>query len=224
MPLAIFDVDYTIARCDSEQQFCVWLHQLGLVDDAALAQQRIFFEQYLAGELVPEEGSQNIIAPLVGMSVERLNEICREYVDSVVVPELCPHALDRIERHREQGDILMLASATTACIIEPLGEYLDIEHVIATRPEIVADKVTGKIQLPCAMGEGKAELVLDYVSANKLSLEGSWAYSDSRNDFPLLALAQHKVAVNADSSVRAEATKHNWEICDWALDRIDKDR
>ena len=224
MSLVVWDVDYTIVRCDSEQEFCTYLHRIGRMDDAGLERQRLHFDQYLAGELDPEEGSRNIISALVGLTQGEVDEICRQYIASEVIPHLCPFALARIAWHRTRGDTLMLASATTAFIIDQLGEHLEVDHVIATRAEIVDGKVSGNIVPPPAMGEGKARLVREYAANHALSLKDCWVYTDSRNDFPVLELARTKVAVNPDTSVRKEAMKNHWEVCDWATDCISIDR
>ncbi|NMC34915.1 MAG: HAD-IB family hydrolase, partial [Veillonellaceae bacterium] len=43
---------------------------------------------------------------------------------------------------------------------------------------------------------------------------GSWAYSDSHNDLPLLGLVDHPVAVTPDDLLRQHALSRRWEILD----------
>jgi hypothetical protein len=48
-----------------------------------------------------------------------------------------------------------------------------------------------------------------------LDLAGSYAYSDSSTDIPMLAAVGHPVAVNPDKELRHEAEKKGWEIRDF---------
>jgi phosphoserine phosphatase len=43
-------------------------------------------------------------------------------------------------------------------------------------------------------------------------MNGSYFYSDSINDLPLLLMVDNPVAVDPDPSLRAEAEQRNWEI------------
>jgi phosphoserine phosphatase len=43
-----------------------------------------------------------------------------------------------------------------------------------------------------------------------MNLEGSWFYSDSHNDLPLLELVAHPVAVDADETLSDHARQKGW--------------
>ena len=43
-------------------------------------------------------------------------------------------------------------------------------------------------------------------------LADCWAYSDSRNDIPLLELVGHRVVVNPDASLARHAREHDWPV------------
>ena len=43
-------------------------------------------------------------------------------------------------------------------------------------------------------------------------MEGSWFYSDSHNDLPLLETVAHPVAVDPDPQLRATAEQRGWQI------------
>jgi phosphoserine phosphatase len=48
------------------------------------------------------------------------------------------------------------------------------------------------------------------------TLAGSWFYSDSHNDLPLLRLVDHPVAVNPDPALRREAAARAWRVLELA--------
>ena len=43
-----------------------------------------------------------------------------------------------------------------------------------------------------------------------MNLEGSWFYSDSHNDLPLLEMVTHPVAVDADDTLSDHAEQKGW--------------
>jgi phosphoserine phosphatase len=43
-------------------------------------------------------------------------------------------------------------------------------------------------------------------------MAGSWFYSDSINDLPLLEWVEHPVAVDPDASLRRTAENRNWPV------------
>jgi phosphoserine phosphatase len=55
-----------------------------------------------------------------------------------------------------------------------------------------------------------------------LSLRRSWAYSDSRNDLPLLTLVKHPVAVNPDKILKRHARLANWQILNFGKKDLKK--
>jgi len=50
------------------------------------------------------------------------------------------------------------------------------------------------------------------LQASGLSLEGSYFYSDSHNDLPLLKQVDHPVVVDADDTLLEYANQHQWPV------------
>jgi Phosphoserine phosphatase len=72
--------------------------------------------------------------------------------------------------------------------------------------------MTGKLVGVPLHGVEKAKAARKLAKERHLSLRRSWAYSDSRNDLPLLSLVKHPVAVNPDKILRRHAQLANWQI------------
>ena len=51
-----------------------------------------------------------------------------------------------------------------------------------------------------------------WLAENNQQSEGSYFYSDSINDLPLLLQVSHPVAVDPDAPLREEATTRGWDI------------
>jgi hypothetical protein len=86
--------------------------------------------------------------------------------------------------------------------------------VIATRAESIDGKYTGNLEFYC-FGEQKADAVRELAGRESIDLSGSYAYSDSATDLPLLEAVGSPVAVNPDRELRRVAEQRNWHIRDF---------
>ncbi|MFM2006015.1 MAG: hypothetical protein RLZZ09_1670, partial [Pseudomonadota bacterium] len=125
---------------------------------------------------------------------------------------LLPAARRLIEEHRSIGDTLMIITATNRFVTEPIAGLYGIEHLIATTPEFKDGSYTGQYEgIPCFQ-EGKVTRLDEWLNQHERSLEGSWFYSDSHNDLPLLGRVRHPVAVDPDDILRQHATQEGWPV------------
>ena len=60
--------------------------------------------------------------------------------------------------------------------------------------------------------QGKVKQLYTWLENNPISLAGSWFYSDSHNDLPLLQLVDNPVAVDPDDILLAAAREANWPV------------
>jgi phosphoserine phosphatase len=73
-------------------------------------------------------------------------------------------------------------------------------------------RYTGKtVGIPSFQG-GKVTRLNDWIAEHQHSLEGSYFYSDSHNDLPLLRIVDHPVAVDPDDTLKAAAEAAGWPI------------
>jgi len=70
---------------------------------------------------------------------------------------------------------------------------------------------TGEIEF-YAYGEGKAEAIKEFAEREGVSLDESFAYSDSYTDVPMLEAVGHPVAVNPDKELAKVAGNRGWEV------------
>jgi phosphoserine phosphatase len=71
-------------------------------------------------------------------------------------------------------------------------------------------------------GYEKAQAVVDLANQHGLDLNKCFAYSDSKNDIPLLSKVGHPTVVNPDSELRAYAKLQKWPIHDYRRERLVK--
>jgi hypothetical protein len=65
------------------------------------------------------------------------------------------------------------------------------------------------------MGPGKVQAIEELVERDDLDLAGSYAYSDSATDLPMMEMVGHPVAVNPDKELRRTAEERDWPILEF---------
>jgi len=213
MALAIFDLDNTLLGGDSDYLWGEFLVEKNIVD--AKSYQRTnqdFYDQYLAGTMDIFEFSAFQFKPLADNTINDLMQWRKQYLAEKIDPIMLPAARELIAKHRQQGDTLLIITATNQFITAPIAESLDIPHLIATEAEMIDGVYTGKVAGTPSYQQGKVIRLEKWLKEHKLTLEGSYFYSDSHNDLPLLQLVEHPVAVDADPKLQAVAEQQGWKI------------
>ena len=212
MPLALFDLDNTLLAGDSDYEWGRFLITKGLVDkDSYETENNRFYEQYKQGTLNIYEFCAFSFQPLTQHSMEQLRALHAEFMQDVIEPMIGRRARALVDQHKQQGDTVMVITATNSFVTEPIVRAFGIEHLLATEPEIVDNRYTGKIKgIPC-FHEGKVQRLENWLTGKQLSLQGSYFYSDSINDLPLLEKVDTPVAVDPDDKLAALARQRGWD-------------
>jgi HAD superfamily hydrolase (TIGR01490 family) len=211
--LAIFDLDHTLLDGDSDYLWGQFLVEQGKVDGASYERQnRIFYEQYQAGTLDIDAFASFSLAPLAAGEPRELYALRERFVREKIEPCVAPGAPALLARHRAQGDTLLITTATNRFITEPIAALLGVPNLLATDPEIVNGRYTGRIVGHANFREGKVLRLRDWLERGMHRFEHSTCYSDSHNDLPLLGFADTAVAVDPDPTLQAEAERRGWAI------------
>lgn len=213
MPLALFDLDHTLLTGDSDHSWGHFMAERELVDATTYFEHSDYYlSQYNAGRLNIQEFLGFQLAPLAGRRFDTLANLRAEYLAEKIHPLITPPARELVERHRIQGDTLAMVTATNDFITRPIADLFGIEHLIATEAEIVDGVLTGRfVGEPCFQ-DGKVTKLRQWLGHPVGALRGSWFYTDSHNDLPLLELVDHPVPVNPDPVLEQEAKRRGWRI------------
>lgn len=216
LALAIFDLDNTLLDGDSDYLWGRFLAESGVVDgDAYDRENHRFYLEYQAGTLDIDEFLAFSLRPLAELSETdpgRLTTLRHDFMRERIEPIILPAARALLERHREAGDVLLIITATNRFVTSPIAEALEVDALLATDPEIVDGRYTGRVSgIPC-FREGKVQRLQRWMDDTGYNLAESWFYSDSRNDLPLLELVTHPVAVDADETLTAHAAQCGWPL------------
>jgi len=211
LSLAIFDLDNTLLADDSDYLWGQFLVKLGVVDaDWYEAENQRFYDDYKTGRLDIFEFLDFSLKPLSEHDMTTLQAWRKQFMDEVISPLILPKAQTLVNQHRENGDTLLIITATNNFVTAPIASEYGIENLLATDPEAVDGRYTGKVAGTPCFREGKVERLQDWLKTNHHSLEGSHFYSDSHNDLPLLSMVTHPVAVDADDTLSAHAEQCGW--------------
>jgi phosphoserine phosphatase len=83
---------------------------------------------------------------------------------------------------------------------------------LGTVSETVDGIYTGRLEQPIAHGAEKAVRVRELLAGIGAEPEQCWAFSDSVNDLPMLAMMGHPVAVNPDRALMQIAQQNDWQV------------
>ncbi len=213
MKLALFDLDNTLLAGDSDHGWGNWLCDKGIVDKAYYQQKNDeFYQNYIAGNLNVTDYLSFTLTVLKEHSIAQLNEWHKAFMQEVIEPIILKKAEELLARQRRQGYKLVIVTATNRFVTAPIAKRLKVDDLIATECEIKNNKYTGEvINTPCFQ-EGKVIRVKSWLKQHNASMAGSYFYSDSINDLPLLSIVDNPVAVDPDDKLRAIAEKNHWSV------------
>lgn len=213
MALALFDLDNTLLAGDSDYLWGEFLTEQGLVDAEIYAREnQRFYNEYKQGTLDIHEFQAFSQRPLVENPPAKMLALRELFLEQKIKPIMSPASFKLIEKHRNKGDLPVVITATNSFITRPIVSLFGIEHLLATEPEVINGKYTGKIAGTPCFQEGKVTRLNQWLKKNKADMNGSWFYSDSINDLPLLEVVQHPVVVDADEKLLAHAIACHWQI------------
>jgi HAD superfamily hydrolase (TIGR01490 family) len=213
MTIAIFDLDNTILEGDIEWLWGEYLIDKKLAGSDYLHNMMYYFQLYQSGTLEIRDYQRFFLKPLTRLDNATLNNLLKDFFKKV--EKLWrPAMLERIQWHNDQGHTPILVSASSSFLVEPVSKKLGFSHTICSQSEMLNGVPTGEITGIPAYQDGKVQNLLIWQLDHAVSLDDSWAYSDSLNDIPIMEKADHPVAVTPDPALRKYAMLKGWRIMD----------
>jgi HAD superfamily hydrolase (TIGR01490 family) len=218
MRLALFDLDHTLLDGDSDQLWCDFLIDKGLLDKAIFsAKNEAMARDYKTGAVNVQVFCEFYIGTLTLKAPADWEVIRQEFLSTWIAPRLCAGGKAQIKTHQANGDRVVMTTATNRFITELTAQHLGVQDLIATDAEIQKGLFTGKTAGVLNMREGKVTRLKMWCKAQALDwaqLE-TWGYSDSINDLPFLEAVTHATVTQGDLKLRAEAAKRGWPQIEW---------
>ena len=214
--LVIFDLDRTLITCDSDVAWAAYLSDKGVFTAEDSQKRDQFYADYDNGCLDIDAFLRFQLAPLRQFSRAQLDCMHAEFMQRYIHRHITATAKNIVKKHIDNGDTVVLISATNEFVITPIAAQFGIRYVMGVR--LVTDEngnYTGEYTGTPSFKEGKIVRLNEWLSSRGESMadyEQSFFYSDSHNDLPLLRLVDCPIAVNPDSILRQEAEDKNWTI------------
>lgn len=221
MTLAIFDLDNTLLNGDSDYLWGRFLAEKGVVDAESYEREnKRFHDEYRQGSLDIFEFLAFSLKPLTEHSREKLDQLHQQFMQESILPIITSASRQLIRKHQQNGDQLMIITATNRFITEPIAKELAIPVLLATDPEINNGTYTGQVAGTPCFREGKVERLQEWLKSSGKNLADSWFYSDSHNDLPLLEMVSNPVAVDPDETLADHASAKGWDMISLKGERI----
>lgn len=214
MEAAFFDLDKTIIARSSPLALSRSFFKEGLIDRSFLLKSlyaQLVFHLMGADEEKMERMREEASRLTAGWDQQRVRRVVTEVLEEVISPIIYGEALELMHDHRSAGRMIVIVSSSPEEIVEPLADMLRVDHFIATRPSVEDGKYTGELDF-YAYGPHKAEAIRELAEQKGIDLEGSYAYTDSVTDLPMLEVVGNPVVVNPDKDLRKLATERDWKV------------
>ena len=212
---AFFDLDKTVIAKSSTLAFSRSFYHGGLINRRAVLRSAYAQFVYLVGGADHDqmERMREYLSGLVtGWDVQTVKDIVAETLHTIVDPIVYDEAVTLIDEHHLAGRDVVIVSSSGSEVVEPIGEMLGAERVVATRMVVGDDgRFDGAIEF-YAYGEAKADAIRVLAGSVGYDLSRSYAYSDSATDLPMLEAVGHPYAVNPDRALRKVAAERGWPV------------
>ena len=209
---AFFDVDGTLLRVHSGTLYVIDLRRRGLLSRADYMRFLWLSVTYRLGFLSMKRLGEVAGRFLRGRPEAEVLEHCRQWYEADVRAQISPSVLSLVREHAGLGHTVALLTAGTRYVSDLLAAELGIEHVIATRLEVIDGVFTGRAHLPMCYGRGKIAAAEDFARKHGLDLGRSYFYTDSISDLPMLLRVGEPRVVRPDPRLRREARLRGWDI------------
>lgn len=214
--LALFDLDNTLLAGDSDYNWSLFLIEEGLLDAKTHHERNEqFYQDYKNGTLDIYKFLEFQLKPLSQHSRAFLDELHLKYMQRVIRPMMTAKAQALVDKHKAQGDLLLVITATNSFVTKPIATAYGIENLIGTDPEQVDGEYTGGVAGVPSFQQGKVTRLNQWLAERGQQLSDfavSYFYSDSHNDLPLMKLVTNPVAVDADPTLTSYAEQNGWPV------------
>ena len=217
MRLALFDLDRTLLDVNSGRLWAVSQWREGRIGTTDLAWAGYWLVRYGLGFDGGLNQAMEAAARTVAGEEERVLEArVRAWFAAEVRQRLRPGARAALDRHRERGDRLVLATSGSIYAARAASDAFGLDDQIATTFEVREGRLTGRIDV-LAIGHGKTEAVRAYAAREGHDLREASFYTDSASDRTLLMEVGEPRVIDPDRALARLARERGWQVEDWGV-------
>lgn len=211
MRLAVFDIDGTLVSGPStEKRFFVHLLRSGKLGPRQVLAFLLFALRWLPryGRHVFKKNK----AYLAGLRQEEIGELASAWAQRSLTHAWFEPCLERLRRHRDAGDAVVLLSGTPDFVAAAIAEALGIARAIGT--QCAAENGRFRWHPPAShpFTERKVQIIHELAEETGVAVADTVAYGDSIYDLPVFQAVGTAVAVRPDEELAAVAGRNGWEV------------
>jgi phosphatidylglycerophosphatase C len=212
--LAVFDLDGTITRHDTLMPYVLGFLRSHLARSPGLLRPvpmlvRFGLRRASRGDLK----SALIRGTLGGSTRAELDAWTARFVPQLLEHGVWPDALACVARHRAQGDVLALMSASVELYVPAIARTLGFAEVLCTRLRWQDERLEGSLAGPNFRGAEKARALKELRGRHPgLSVT---AYGNAASDLGHLCVADRGVLVNGSWRTRQAAERLGLTCLRW---------
>lgn len=210
--IALFDIDGTLIKQQSQKLFLKFLFKEGVIGFLFFIKIYTWFFLYKINLV---EKPEVVMEKAVLFLKNKPTEFAQEKVDIFFKTSLL-HFFDNkivevLQEKRQAGYTIVLVSNAFDFLVSRIASFLKADSFLATQLEIKNNIFTGKIDT-VMYGKNKVFYINKYLISKKISLLNSFAYTDHHSDLPMLELVDNPVLVNPDKALANIGKQRGWKI------------
>lgn len=199
---AFFDFDGTLTRSDSLMLFLKYCVGTTVYYTKLIGLSPIILG-YFAKLIANDKAKEQVMAAYIGGWHQRqLVTFAHAFVSDVLPNRLRKAGMEKLYYHQAQGHYCVLVSASPEVYVVPWAKQHGFDAVIGTQLDLDNDIVTGNIAGDNCYGTAKVKRIIETFGEN--CWQGSFAYSDSTADLPMLARANQAYLLKHDAFMRLQ--------------------
>lgn len=209
--IIIFDLDGTLTKRDTYIPFLVLcLREFGLRRLSVMVLP--FYILLYTFSIISNHQLKEIFLDkiLSGISLGQLEPVSEKFVLNIINRGLNEPIIKILNEHFEQGDKVIMVSASFDFYVMKIAKRIGIDQVVCTKAEVNDGIITGRILGKNCHGQEKVRRLENLLSQSDLS--SSVLYTDHYSDYPLLRKVKKGILVNPRLKTRLALKKYNFTI------------
>lgn len=148
-----------------------------------------------------------------GRHVDELTELGQIVFESRISDLIYPEMRRIVVAHQQRGHTVVLCSSALQLQVEPVVEYLGVDHVLCNRFELDDDdRLTGRVVEPVIWGPTKSFAVQEFAADHAINLQDSYFYADGDEDVPLMYHVGKPRPTNPGKELARIAERRGWPV------------
>ena len=212
---AIFDMDRTLTRTGTWSRYMFSVNKKRPMFYLRLPLLAVHAIAYKIGLRSRQSVKEHGLKIMSWAPREKLEHAANIFAEKEVQHGLRRQTIMVLDKHRNAGDMLVMATAAADLVARPIAQKLGFDVVISTELQWSdTGHLTGKLSGANCYGNAKLELIEASNSKHDFPKPRT-GYSDHVSDLPFLQWVDEGIAVNPSRGLARIANKAGLRIEDW---------